>query len=256
MGTRQMLDKTCAENRNLTKSFEDMASREGQLGARLNDWKTQWSKLQPKLEAISKDSAHLKQITDHLDGTICTLQQGYATNFAAIESCQNKHVQVTFDLQALQQALTGTQQDLSDNRQGLSRAKEFANTLQTGQHKNENELRRTSLKLDGLETKHTSLCEVFEKTNGCMSDLSKEQRKSLMGLQNLRQELDKTNDTLSSARNQLDSTEHPLHGLKGEVGQTREVVQRLDHGVELCQATFAGLQKGFVETGGAVHAAK
>merc|ERR1711865_909686 len=69
-------------------------------------------------------------------------------------------------------------------------------------------------------------------------------------------ELDKTNDTLSSARNQLDSTENNLHGLKGEMGRTSEVVQRLDHGVELCQATFAGLQKGFVETGGAVHAAR
>lgn len=236
------------------KSFEDMTAREGLLGGRLNDWKTQWSKLQPKLESISKDTAQLKQLTEHHEGTICTLQQGYATTFASIESLQKEHVQTTFDLQGLQQNLTGAQRDLSDTREGLARTNQFASTLQTASQKNDNELRRTALKLDGLETKNTSLCEVFEKTNGCVAELSKEQRKSVAGMQSLKNELDKTNDTLSSARNQLDSTESNLHGLKGEVGRTCEVVQRLDHGVELCQATFAGLQKGFVETGAGVHA--
>jgi len=254
--SHQLLEKTCADNRHLVKQFDDITAREGQLGARLNDWKHQWSKLQPKLEAMSKDTAHLKQLTEHHEGTVCTLQQGYAANFGSIETLQNQHVQTAFDLQALHQNLAGAQRDSSDNREGLSRSNLFANTLQIAIQKNENELRRTSLKLDGFETKHGSLCEIFEKTNMSVADLSKEQRKSIASMQSLRHELDKTNETLSSARNQLDTTESNLHGLKGEVGRTSEVVQRLDHGVEMCQATFAGLQKGFVETGAGVHAAR
>jgi len=246
--TRQLLDKTRAESTNFKKGLDDICSREGQLGARLNDWKHQWTKLQPKLEAISKDTAHLKQVTDHQKESLCTLQQGYATSLNHIESLQNQQVQATFDLQEVQQSVSVTQRDVLDTREGLSRADQFASSLQTGMQKTDNELRRTASKMDGLETKHQSLCEVFEKTNGCVSDLSKEHRRSIASVQTLKQEIDKTNGSLSSARIQLEATESHLHGLKGEVGRTSEVVQRLDHGVEMCQASFAGLQKGFVET--------
>jgi len=252
--TRQLVDKTSMETATLTKSFGGVTSREDQLGARLNDWKHQWSKLQPKLEVITKETAQLKQLTERHEGTLCNLQQGYATNLGGIETLQKQHVQTTFDLQALQQHLTGTQRDLSDTREGLRRADNFASTLQATMQKTDNELRRTTLKLDGLDTKHSSLCDTFEKTNGCVADLSKEHRKSISNMQNLKHELEKTNDTLSSARNQLEATDNNLSGLKGEVVRTNEVVHRLDQGVELCQASFAGLQKGFVETG--AHASR
>jgi len=178
-----------------------------------------------------------------------TLQQGYATNFGSIEKLQSQQVQAAYDFQAMQQNLSGTQRDLNDTREGLSQANRVSSNLQAGLQKTESELRKTVLKLDGLETKHIGLCEAFEQTNGCVADLSKEHRKSIGNIQNLKLELDKTNDTLSSARNQLEVAENSVHGLKGELGRTSEVVQRLDHGVELCQASFAGLQKGFVETG-------
>jgi len=251
---RQLLDRTCSDTANLRKSFDDMVSREGQMGGRVNEWKHQWSKLQPKMEALSKESARLKQLMEHHEGTLCTLQQGYATNFGCVEVLENKQVQTTFDLQSLQQNLSGTQLDLSDSREALSRANQAANATQIALQKTDNEMRRTSLKLDALETKHFTLCDVFEKTSGSVADLSKDHRRSISNMDNLKHELEKTNETLSSARTQLEATDSSLHGLKGEFGRASEVVQGLDHGVKLCQATFAGLQKGFVETG--VHAAR
>jgi chromosome segregation ATPase len=247
--THQLLDKTCISVAQQQKSIDNLSSKENQLGARLNDWKTQWSKLQPRLEALTKESAHFKQLTDHHEAGICSLQQGYATNFSTLEALQKQHVQTTFDLQTVQENLCGTQRDINSCQEGLRQTNACFNTLQCRSEKTDAELRRVSLKLDGVDAKHTALCDTFDKTNGCVAELSKEHRRSVNCVQNLKQELDKTNDCLTSARNQLEATDSNMHGLKNEIGRTCEVVHRLDQGMEVCQAAFTGLQKGFAETG-------
>lgn len=250
---RQLLNATTTTTGELRTGFRELTSREGQMGERLNDWKHQWSKLQPRLDSMTKDVAQLKQLSEHHESGICSLQQGCAMNLGSIETLQGTHVKTTFDLQALHQSISSTQRDLADTREALSRAGQFSTTLQSGLLKSDNELRRVSLKVDALESKHISLCDAFEKTSGSVADLSREHYKSATHMQNLRHELGKTNDTLSGAREQLQATETGLVGLRGEMGRTTEVVQRLDQGVEHCHATFAGLQKGFVETGSAAR---
>jgi len=246
---RELLHSVSSHDASLQKQFDELITREGQMSGRVNDWKTQWSKLQPRLEAVTKDTAHLKQLQEHHEGSICSLQQGYATSFGSIEALQKQQVQTTFDVQSLQETVSGVQRDSNDIRESLGRAKQFSNTLQGGLQKSENEIRRICLKVDGLETKFGNLCDTFEKTNGNVADLSKEHRRSANSVQNLKLEIEKTNDNLSCARGQMEATDSHLNGLKGEFGRTSEVIQRLDQGVELCQASFAGLQKGFVETG-------
>mmetsp|Transcript_90611 Transcript_90611/g.142151 ORF Transcript_90611/g.142151 Transcript_90611/m.142151 type:complete len:501 (-) Transcript_90611:24-1526(-) len=246
---RELFQNVSSRDASLQRGFDELLSRENQMSARVNDWKTQWSKLQPKLEAVTKDTGHLKQLIEHHEGTICRLQQGYATSFSSIEALQKQQVQLGFHVQSLQDSLSGAQRDSNDTREGLCRAKQFSNTLQGGLQKTENEVRRICLKVDGLETKIGNLFNTFEKTNGCVAELSKEHRRSVNSVQSLKLELEKTNENLSCARGQMEATENHLNGLKGEFGRTSEVIQRLDQGVELCQASFVGLQRGFVETG-------
>lgn len=247
--TRKVVDTNTTTTTVLQKNSQEISAREAQLSAKLEGWKQQWSKLHPALEAIRKDTAFLKQGHDHHDSVVHGLQQGYAHTGNLIESLRESHTKLGKDVQSAQQDLSVTQQGVTDLRDGLDRATKFSNDLHTSLQKTEQDLNRTNLKLDGLETRHVALQESFDKTSGAVSELKTEHRKSVSSVQTLHHELEKTNETLCTARNQIDSTNMNLYGLKGDLGRTNDNVQRLDHGVELCQAGFSGLQKGFVETG-------
>jgi len=247
--TRKVLDTNTAATTILQKSTQEITAREAQLSAKLEGWKQQWSKLHPALEAIRKDTAFLKQGHDHHDSVVHTLQQGYAHNGNVVEALRDSHAKLGKDVQSVQQDLNLTQQGVADLRDGLDRATKFSNDLHTSLQKTEQDLKRTNMTLDGLETRHVALQDSFDKTNGVVSDLKADHRKSVSSVQTLHHELEKTNETLCTARNQIEHANMNLHGLKGDLGRTNDNVQRIDHGVELCQAGFSGLQKGFVETG-------
>jgi len=246
---RKVLDKTCSTTANLQKGLEAMTSREAQLGARLEGWKQQWSKLHPAMEELKKDGAFLKQRNEHHDAVLFSLQQGYATCFSSVEGLQSSHNKMGNDMQELSQSLQDTRQCLGDARDDLTRATSFSNNLHTALQKTDGDLHKVSTRASTLEQQHCALSEGLEKTNTNLSDLASEHRKSVSGLQLMRHDLDQTNEALGNTRNQLESAENNLQGVKNDLGRTNDTVQRIGHGVELCQAGFSGLQKGFVETG-------
>lgn len=238
----------------LQKNAQEGSNREANLGARLECSKQQWAKVETKLEALIKDQAFLKQRCEHHDATIFLLQQADATAFSNVESLQGAHDKLNGEVLALQQKLSATQKDLNDTRDELGKATGFANNLHSGLQKTYHELHKTAMKLDGLESKQTTLADIVEKSNGNLAELTRDHHKSINSMSALQNELEKTNETLSSARGQLDITSGNLHIVKCDLGRTKETVQKLDQGLEHSHACFTGLQKGFEETG--IHIAR
>lgn len=108
--------------------------------------------------------------------------------------------------------------------------------------------------MDSLELQHNTLLSNYQKTAGSVTDLLRGHRKAVSNVQNLQHELEKTNETLQSTRGHLEGTVMDLHEVKGDLGRTNDVVQKLDLGVEFCNAGFNGLRKGFQETGTHIQA--
>jgi len=247
--TREVLDKTVVGASGLQRQFQEMVQREAQMGARVEGWKHQWSKINPALDALRKEAAFLKQRSEHHDSVVHGLQQGYATTFSAVEALDGKQGRLRGDFETLRGHLTSAQKGLDDTRVELGKATSFSNNLHTVLERTIDDLSKTATKLDGLESRHTALTSHVEATTGNLADLTRNHHSSAVDIQNLSQELRRTNDTLSNARNQLEATGAGLQGVRSELGRTNDAVQRLDHGVELCHAGFSGLQKGIQETG-------
>lgn len=246
--TRRVLDKNNADTAALQKNNDALTSREAQLGAHLMDWKNQWSKLHPQLDAVRKDAAQLKQRSDQHDSIIHSLQQGNATNFGGMEGLQTKHDKLSGEVQALRQGLSTTQQGVAETVENVTRGTAFANKLHTSLQKTDEEAQKASLRVDGLEVKSAALADSLDKATSSISDLSRDQRKAHSTAQSLQHELDKTNASVATAHGLTEAAHVKLHELRSELGRTSEAVKKLDQATEFCRASFTGMQKGFVET--------
>lgn len=247
--TREVLDKTVAGANGLQRHFQDMMQREAQMGARVEGWKHQWNKINPALDALRKDTAFLKQRSEHHDVVVHGLQQGYATTFSSVEALDGKHHGLRNEVQALQESLGAAHKALEDTRDGLGKATSFSNNLHTVLERTAGDLNKTAQKLEGLENRHDVLTDHVEKTTSNLTELARDHRANAAQVDALQQDLHRANEHLSLTRNQLEATNSGLSSVRGELGRTNEAVHRLDHGVELCHAGFSGLQKGFAETG-------
>jgi len=247
--TRALLDKNCVASSNLQRSSEAQMARDAELGRHQESVKAQVTKMQSVVEGLHKDAAFLKQKQEYHDSTVHTLQQNHAAMYTGQETMQDSHDKLSREVHALEQGIKSVRDSLDDARNALNRTNGFTNSLHSGLDKACTDLQATCQRLDGLENRHASLTDGVDKTNGRLTELAMDHRRSVSDVEDLRHELSKSNEVLSSARNQLDSTNDRLAGLSGELGQTNEAVRKLDSGMELCQAGFTGLQKGFVETG-------
>lgn len=252
--TRQMLDKNNSSTACLEKICKDLAAKEEQLSGRLEGWKSQWSKLHPSLEQLRKDIGVLKQTSDHHDAVVHGLQQSYATTYSSFEGLQKSYDKFGSELAKVQQGTIDNQQGLLTTKEELGRCVAFTNQLHMGLQKTDAELSRAGMGIESLSTKHATLSSAVDQANNHVNELTREHRQSINSVQTLHHELGKTNETLYGAKAQLDATNASVHGLKGELGRTNEAVNRLDHGMEICQAGFSGLQRGFAETGAHVAA--
>jgi len=247
--TRQATDANSVNVSHLQKGLGEMTSREAQLGARVEGWKLQWSKISPAIESLRKETAVLKQQGEHHTAVMHGLQQSYATTFGTVEALEGSHGKLRGDLRELREGLTATQRGLDEAHEGLGQATAFSNKLHTALEKTCGDVGRSAARLDSLDARHEALSGGLERAASTVADLSREHRSYAAHVQNLQQDLQRTNETLSTARSQLDAAHSGIQGLKSELGRTNDTVQRIDHGVEICHAGFSGLQKGFAETG-------
>jgi len=233
----------------LQRHFQDMTAREAQLGARVEGWKHQWSKINPALDALNKDAAQQRQQTEHQDHLIHGLQTAYATTFQNFEALQSAQREDRGELKALNESNTSVLRGLEETREDLGKATSFSNNLHTALERTNGELGLASRRLLSIEGAHGRLNENYERTKGHVGDLLSHHRNTAANMQVIQEDLHRTNDTLSTTRQQLEAAGANLNNIRGDLGRTNENVRRLDHGLEMCNSTFTGLQRGFVETG-------
>mmetsp|Transcript_61562 Transcript_61562/g.133251 ORF Transcript_61562/g.133251 Transcript_61562/m.133251 type:complete len:502 (-) Transcript_61562:170-1675(-) len=246
--TCQVLEKTGTSVLNLQQSFEAMSVREGQLSAKLEGWKQQWSKLHPGIEAIRKDVNVVKQRSEHQEAVVHGLQQGCANTFSIVEALQRSHEGTAGEVMSVRHNITTTQKALDDTCEKLGRSIVFAECLQKNLARTDSDVHQTNLRVDNLESKQGTLSESMEKMDSDVGDLQRLVRGAAGNVETLQRELTKTNESLGATGRQLEATGAGVQTLNKELGRTNESLKRLDHSVELCHAGFTGLQKGFVET--------
>mmetsp|Transcript_76346 Transcript_76346/g.247076 ORF Transcript_76346/g.247076 Transcript_76346/m.247076 type:complete len:511 (-) Transcript_76346:273-1805(-) len=247
--TRSIADTNCVSATNVQRSLEALAGREHERAMAVESLKAKSARAQNSLEALLKDAAFLRQKSDHHDSVVQNLQQNHATLHVGQESLQGAHQKVTQDVDALALDLRGTRQGLDDVRGSVGKLDDLALGLRGGLTQLSGTLSAGLKRVGGLEAQHAALSEVSQKTGGSVAELVLEHRRSITNADGLSHELGKTNEALAATRSQLELAHSRLADLGGEIGRTNDNVQKLDTGIELCHAGFAGLQKGFVETG-------
>jgi len=247
--TRTLVDKNTAAASGLHRNHDLMTAREADMRRQLDNLKSQWSKLQPAVEAMNKDNKFLRQRLDQHDVVVHTLQQNHATNHSNHEILQGSHDRSVREVQALQQSMKAVRMAVEENRDALARAGAFANALHSGLDKACADVEKANAKAEALEKQHGALKEALGRTNDAAVTLHSEVRRTNSDVVHQRHEVEKTNEAIDGLRRLLDANSERLSSVIGDVGVASEAVQRLDSSMELCKAGFSGLQKGFVEAG-------
>lgn len=245
----QVAEKNRVHSSALQKGLQDIAAREGQLQHQLNGWKDQWSKLHPEIQVCVKDIGQLKTRTDHHDAAIHSIQQGCLHNSKGVDLLQHSQDGMRVDVQAVSKDLITTQGDMAAIREGLADATTVANSLHASWEEVSSKLRKTTTLIESVDNRNVAVVADLEKMNHVVMDLQREHRKSVNAVQSVSRDLERTKDALTSTRTDLASANSNMESLKGDLGSTKNVLHRLDHGVEFCSAGFSGLQKGFMATG-------
>lgn len=246
--TRKVLDKNNIDTAGLKKSVEAIMSREAHLGARVEDWKHQWSKLHPHVEALRKDSAYLKQQTEHQGSLIHGLQQSAADNFSHIETTQQAQEKLHGQVQGLQQGLSTAEHGLGVVQDKLAKLTTLTNGMYDELQKDDSKLHAIDSRLDAQEEAHTALSGRVERVNEGVTELWHNHKKAATSMQATQHELAKTNEGVKAVWDQIGTTNANLSNLEGEMGRANETLQKLKYGVDHCHAEFTGLQKGFMDT--------
>lgn len=247
--TRQQLFKNGAQTSCLEKVLAEIKGKETEMGLQLEDVITHCSKLHLALVGVENDVTALKAQTDDQGVAVQGLQQNHAASTASFQSMQKSHDHISEEIVKLQKGAVDHQQHLSMTKEGLGRTVAFTNELFRNIQRTESEVCKAGVNIQSLASKQASMNRALEHASNYIGELTQQHQHSLTNVQSLQRELGKTKETLHTARAEMDATTNHLQGLKGEMARTNEAVSRLDNGIELCHATFSGLQKGLTETG-------